>query len=331
MVGFQIVLIVDIFSSCRLWYNNYTLYRQPGLGALTMLPQRWHTLSTTNASRSPHMSYWYRKHTSKTRLPILFIHGIGIGIFAYVDFLNALAAESNSPPDGDDGQVGIIALELMSISSRMCAPAPDSPHMRHEIHKILTRYGWTDFVLAAHSYGTAIASNLLQSQLFETRIKAAVLMDPICFALHLPDVCFNFTRRTPQKANERMLYYFASQDMMISHTLSRHFFWSEYILWKDSIADLPMTVTLSGKDLIVPKEAVWGYLTGKDVHDASSQSEGESRVMQRTREFEEGQMKVMWFDDFDHAGLFASKGACRGVARMVVGYCESAAGGGDLA
>lgn len=116
-----------------------------------MLPQRWHTLLARNVSRSPHISYWYRKHTSKTRTPIIFLHGIGIGIFAYVDFLNALAAESIASVEADDGQVGIIALELMNISSRICAPALDSTHMRHEIHKILNRHGWTDFVLAAHS------------------------------------------------------------------------------------------------------------------------------------------------------------------------------------
>lgn len=117
-----------------------------------MLPQRAHTVFASNASRSSHMSYWYRKHTSKTRLPILFVHGIGIGMFTYVDFLNTLAAELSPLYDQDDGEVGIIALELMSISSRICAPAPDSSHMRHEIHKILNLHGWTDFVLAAHSY-----------------------------------------------------------------------------------------------------------------------------------------------------------------------------------
>lgn len=33
---------------------------------------------------------------------------------------------------------------------------------------------------------------MLQHELFKSRIKAAVFMDPICFALHLPDVAFNF-------------------------------------------------------------------------------------------------------------------------------------------
>lgn len=117
-----------------------------------------------------------------------------------------------------------------------------------------------------------------------------------------------------------MLYYFASQDMMVSETLARHFFWSEYILWKDNIPNLPLTVTLSGKDLIVPKEAVWKYLTGGDIHDASSQTSiGEG---QRTREHDSGRMRVLWFDEFDHAGLFASRGACQGVARLVLEHSK---------
>ena len=242
-----------------------------------------------------------------------------------MDFLNSLAAESSATRDEDDnGQVGIIALELMSISSRICPSAPETSRMRHEIHKILAEHGWTDFVLAAHSYGTALASNLLQHQLFEHRIKSAVLMDPICFCLHLPDVAYNFTRRQPKEANERMLYYFASQDMMISETLARHFFWNEYILWKEDIPDLPLTVTLSGRDLIVPKEAVWRYLTGSEIHDISSEGMGE--LGQHTREVKQGPLRVLCFDELDHAGLFASKGNCRGVAQIAMEYSRMTSG-----
>lgn len=119
-----------------------------------------------------------------------------------------------------------------------------------------------------------------------------------------------------------MLHYFASQDMLISHTLSRHFFWNEYILWKDDIPNLPLTVTLSGKDLIVPKEAVWKYLTGSEVYDVPVEGPGE--MAQRTREAEQGLMKVVWFDEFDHAGLFASRGARRGLARTVLEHRKTA-------
>lgn len=147
----QIVYLVDLTTSCRLWYQSYTLYRQPGLGPLVTLPQRWHTLFSRKASTSPSLSYWYRQHTSKTRLPVLFIHGIGVGIFPYVGFLDTLLAEAAASVDNDGGQIGIIALELMSMSSRICSPSLDSVQMRHEIHKILNRHGWTDFVLAGHS------------------------------------------------------------------------------------------------------------------------------------------------------------------------------------
>lgn len=126
-----------------------------------------------------------------------------------------------------------------------------------------------------------------------------------------------------------MLYYFASQDMMVSHTLARHFFWSEYILWKDDIPHLPLSVTLSGKDLIVPKEQVWKYLTDRDIHSIRSQNQSE--MVSNAKQVEQGLLRVMWFDDFDHAGLFASKGACRGIARTIVEYSKEATSGGELA
>lgn len=170
-----------------------------------MLPQRWHTLLANRVSESPHISYWYRRHTSKTRLPILFIHGIGVGIFTYVGFLRALAAGLDASSDEAEGQVGIIALELTSISARICDSAADTSHMRHEIHKILNRHGWSNFVLAAHSYGTAIASNMIQSQLFQERVAAVILLDPICFALHLPDVAYNFVRTLTPRCSVRKL------------------------------------------------------------------------------------------------------------------------------
>lgn len=106
--------------------------------------------------------------------------------------------------------------------------------------------------------------------------------------------------------------------MLISHTLARRFFWSEYILWKDDIRkDLPLTVVLSAKDLIVPTKEVWQYLTESSVQDESlvqSQLEG-------TLEWQKDNVEVIWFKNFDHAGLFSSKGARRGVAQLITKKC----------
>ncbi|KAH9840475.1 hypothetical protein Tdes44962_MAKER01675 [Teratosphaeria destructans] len=266
LLWYIIVFIVDNYACTLLIIFSFRFYRPFVTNVLTTFPPRLISLLSFNKSPAQDMTYWYRPHTSKTKLPILYIHGIGIGMYAYVGLLAQLAT-STGKDDSDAGHIGVIALEIPSISARMCAPALETKQMRRAIKTILDAHRWDNFVLAGHSYGTAIAANLLRTDsALSKRVKAAVLMDPICFLLHLPDVCYNF-------ANEHMLHYFSSQDAMISHTLARRFFWSEYILWKEDIAGLPMTVTLSGQDLIVPTRAVWTYLTGEDIADKDARRE----------------------------------------------------------
>lgn len=122
-----------------------------------------------------------------------------------------------------------------------------------------------------------------------------------------------------------MLYYFASQDMMISHTLARRFFWNQLILFLDDIpADMPLTVSLSGRDLIVPTGAVWTYLTGTPppVADVAGRRHANDHM-----QWAEGKLRVHWFSKLDHAGLFANKGAQRGITRETHAYCEQQANG----
>ena len=289
--------------------------------ALAMLPWRPLTALCGRASPAPNISYWYRKHTSKTRLPILFIHGIGIGYYTYAEFIADLT--SNTGQQIDDEQ-GIIAIELMSISMRICSPALRNDEMVNGIRIVLDAHGWDGLNLVCHSYGSAIAASILRDQSLSKRVKAAVMIDPICFLLHLPDVAYNFTRRKPNKASEAMLYYFSSQDMMISHTLARRFFWSEYILWKEDIVDLRMTVTLSGRDIIVPTKAVWDYLTDSrsNLDQCSSTVALEQQHEGDATEWSDEIRNVTWFRNFNHADLFATKAARRGVAELIRRYCE---------
>lgn len=99
---------------------------------------------------------------------------------------------------------------------------------------------------------------------------------------------------------------------MISHTLARRFFWNQLILFKQDLpSEMPLTVTLSGRDLIVPTREVWSYFTGADV------------PVGRDAEWQEGNLRVLWFDKLDHAGIFAAKGVRRGVAREGRKCCEA--------
>ena len=116
---------------------------------------------------------------------------------------------------------------------------------------------------------------MLKSERTAKKIGPVVLIDPITIMLHLPDVAYNFTRRQPTEANEHQLYYFASMDMGVSHTLARSFFWSDVILWKKDLGDRRVTFSLAQRDLIVNAEAVGRYLASPncDFTDHSSDSD----------------------------------------------------------
>ena len=115
--------------------------------------------------------------------------------------------------------------------------------------------------------------------------------------LHLPDVAYNFTFRKPTQANEHQLYYFASMDMGVAHTLARRFFWSENILWWRDVHDRRTTVVLSAKDLIVDTEAVGQYLARHDNRKLDGQA-------WKYRDWTGKGVDILWFDDLDHAQVF---------------------------
>ena len=90
-----------------------------------------------------------------------------------------------------------------------------------EILSILENHGWEKFVLMANSYGTIISTQLLHDIVIVPRIGPIILIDPVNWLLHLPEMAYNFTRRQPQTASEYQLYYFASMDMGAAHKLAR--------------------------------------------------------------------------------------------------------------
>jgi pimeloyl-ACP methyl ester carboxylesterase len=302
-------------------FYGFQFYRLPLSRFLTVFPFRFITLTSLKTTPSSTLSYWYRPHTSRTRKPVVFIHGIGIGLWPYVNFLIEINKAHRS---SDDGQIGIIAIELMPISSRVTGEMPDHTILCKDINSIIRdRHGWDEFVLVGHSYGTVIAANLLKSELGRS-IKSLVLIDSVVFLLHLPDVAYNFTRRLPHKANEHQLYYFASTDIMVAHTLARHFFWMQNILWKEDLQDRNVTVVLSGKDLIVNTEAVGRYLS-EDVPayerflTEDEAGAGESDSWKDVQWKGEG-LDLVWLARCDHAQPFEKKQNYRRLVDIVRSY-----------
>jgi pimeloyl-ACP methyl ester carboxylesterase len=127
-------------------YHGFKYHRTSIIRFPTVFPPRPLTLFTKNRSPVKILSYWLRPHTSKTKLPIVFLHGIGIGLWPYVKFLAALNNQGN-----DDGEVGIIAMEILPISFRITNSALDKEEMCRQIENILLHHGFESFVLVTHS------------------------------------------------------------------------------------------------------------------------------------------------------------------------------------
>ena len=341
------VALVDTFTYLRLIFNGFQFYRLPLSRFLTVFPFRPITLTSFRTTPSNSITYWHRPHTSKTRHPILFLHGIGIGLYPYVSLL---ASINKSQLSSSDGQIGIIAIELMPISFHLTAEMPTQATLCAEITRILESHGWHNYVLAAHSYSTVIAANLLKNSPTPTssrpssstslfplpRIASTLLVDPVVFLLHLPDVAYNFTRRRPRRANEHQLYYFAATDPCVANTLARHFFWAENVLWKEDLAGRKVTVVLAGKDLIVDTKSVGRYLgeeeegyerflmTEDDRDGMNGSAEAGRRTTPEDAWMEKGWrgegLDILWFPRCDHASVFEREATYGRLVRALRAY-----------
>lgn len=328
----QTVSIVDTITHCILLFNGFRFHRTALSHFFIVFPFRPLTLLAHNQSPSQHFSYWYRPHTSKTRLPVLFIHGIGIGLFPYISFLRDLNLELTAA----DGTVGIIALELLSVSSRLTRGALCRKGTVREIEAVIQHHGWKKFVLVTHSYGSVVAAHLLKTPWFAPRIGPAVFIDPVAFLLHWPQVTYNFLARPPKRANEHQLLYFATKDIGVAHTLARRFCWCDNILWKEELEagaagenrGRKVTVSLSGQDLLVDVNAVGRYLVGED--EETGHGNGNSSRIQESRmqawkhkPWTGHGLELLWYEQLDHAQVFESEETLRPLVHVVVTYSKT--------
>lgn len=234
VVWYMIVCAVDIFTHVSLLWKGFQYHSLPWRKRVAVFPPRpqlWVPSGWGHrASPSEELSYWFRPHTAKQGTPVVFLHGIGIGLLPYIPFLNQLG-------DGSDGegQIGIIAIENLPISMRMTAEPLSRPEFLEHISAVLAHHGWDSFTLVSHSYGSVLTTHILRCPKLAPRVEAVVLTDPVSLLLHLPDIAYNFTRRWPRRANEWQLWFFASMDPGTAHVLARHFFWRENLVWKEEL------------------------------------------------------------------------------------------------
>lgn len=187
--------------------------------------------------------------TGKT--PLIFVHGIGIGLIMYKSLIDCLL-KSGRP---------IFLPEIPYVSGFRPWQSPNavlSPAVvTSTMTAILATHGYLSGAFVGHSYGTSWLSYMIKYS--PNVIAAALFLDPICFCLHMPRLTKQFVYHRPDPGS---ISYIVRTDVTVNWTIQRSFPWARIILFTEDI-HVPCAVFLSEHDQLVPAGKIESYLKSK--------------------------------------------------------------------
>jgi pimeloyl-ACP methyl ester carboxylesterase len=218
--------------------------------------------------------------------PIVFIHGLGLGLLQYHVLLKHLLQAFADRP---------ILIPLQPhVSQDIFHPRYLTPMTRHEtadrLAALLIDLGWAavsgddedsddeetmknvtgakkGVTMLSHSNGSYTHAWMLKG--YPEMISRSCFVDPVTFCSWEGDVCYNFIYRPCKTGIELVMRYFVGTELGVANLLQRHFDWSSNALWYEEIPharDPTRTLfLLGGKDDIVNAERVQRYLRSHGV------------------------------------------------------------------
>ena len=260
------------------------------------------------------LTYWYRPcpplaKNEKEALPIVFIHGIGAGLKTYRDKITKILAQNP--------RSAIYLIETPSVTMKFMDKLPSKHEYINAVSDLLSSNNHKEALFCGHSLGTVIVSWIVH--LRPEMCKRVILIDPVCWLLHLPNVAYNFLHRKPVTANHWLYWFFVSNEPGIAWFLGRGFFWFENALWLHEVPEhCEFTSFLSEKDLIVDIANVYKYLTNTTI------PEGEIETVVK-RHPEMRNLKTVLWRGIDHAVYLLRPGPSADVITAIheaVASCE---------
>ncbi|CAK0789307.1 unnamed protein product [Prorocentrum cordatum] len=207
--------------------------------------------------------------------PVVFIHGLGVGLLPYLPFIRRLT-----------GLRECFVVEVPEVSQAGAEVTLTPGGAPVALAAMLRSRGHGRACFVAHSYGTCIASWVWRAR--PDLVSKLVLMDPVCFLLCQPDVAFNFLYRRPPNAMMLAAAHFVRWELFAANVLMRHFYWYHNVMWRDELPS-DCVVALSSKDDITNPPAVRRYL-----EERQQQAGGSG-------------LKLLWMDGFFHGAILVSK------------------------
>jgi Predicted hydrolases or acyltransferases (alpha/beta hydrolase superfamily) len=189
-------------------------------------------------------------------VPIVFCHGIGIGLSYYLFIIDELLKMGHP-------------LFLPEIPY-VCGFRPWlsrksilTPHAAvATLTAMLASHGHMKATFIGHSYGTSWLSYMCKYS--PDSIAALQFLDPIVFCLHMPCLTKSFVYH---RSDPGSTSYMVRTDVIINWTIQRSFPWSRIALFVEDLpANVPCAIYISEEDVLIPVDAVKSYLQSKGAH-----------------------------------------------------------------
>lgn len=188
---------------------------------------------------------------NKDNTPIVFVHGIGVGLVMYMPLIDALL-ESGRP---------IFLPELPFVSGFRPWLGPNAvlppAVVCSTMTAMLASHGYLKGAFCGHSYGTSWLAYMCKYA--PDAVTALLFLDPICFCLHSPRLTKKFVYHKPDPGT---IAYIVRTDITVNLTIQRGFPWAWIILFAEQV-HVPCSVFLSEEDALVPAQKVEEYMNSK--------------------------------------------------------------------
>jgi pimeloyl-ACP methyl ester carboxylesterase len=183
--------------------------------------------------------YWFFSHPSTDKDPVVFLHGMGAGLWSYSEFISELCKTRS---------ILLIQNDCVLIhSSVSSAQNYDHTALSKCVQHAMQQFAISKISVIGHSWGTFLAGWLIRTM--PDKISHLTLIDPVALFVPYPDTINYVVYKPPESLREWVFHYLVRGNENISYTLSRHFAWYNNNL---SIKDIPETcgliISLSEKD-----------------------------------------------------------------------------------
>ncbi|CAL1700757.1 unnamed protein product [Somion occarium] len=198
--------------------------------------------------------------------PIVFVHGLGLGLIQYNIFLTQLMEAIPDRP--------VLVPLHPHASQEIFHPRFLNPMNRHEsadcLAGLLRELDWVEQHRADN--GEKLDDEPKDGQRptgVTMMIYRSCFVDPVTFCSWEGDLCYNFIYRRCATGLELLMKYFVGMELGVANFLQRHFDWSANSLWFQDIPNAcdpsKTKFFLGGKDDVVDAERVKRYLTSHGI------------------------------------------------------------------